>query len=736
MPPRKLVYEVDVNTSDAVSDLRRLGTEGARAGKDIADGFQDAESSSSKALKALSTSLDKVESDAKGLAQAVDAIKAHLTVDVDDAKVAGFASDLKNRMGVAFDDVTADAKQFADVLERGVNMDRTTSELRNVGDELDTVRNNSDQSRSVLANMAGNTAQDLGELGGVVGGLGVGLGQLAEYATEGNIGLKDLGKVAGPLAALSAASFVIQGISSGLADLKKRQEAYTQQQEDFNDALRETGSVQETVNQMLEDNVQLASAPELNWWQGMMDDLPVLTGLVDETATAQSGLIEAMAHAGISADAWTFSLDHGLGAFNAMEDALADARDQHLITADEYDLLRKQHDLYSQALLKAEVQQMNLNKVFGDGTNAANAYDKAMPTPERLAEMADETKALADAAEEAALAIRAQGDNARDAYQIMQQSDWGAAAFDAAETAMGAYFETADEGLHSVGDLSAAYEGLHEALHDAFGEGNLDNMNRLIPDMTTPEGRAVLDALDNVGRALIPSISRAFANSHGDINKFRADMTGLYQSTLVGLSNQLGISEDAVAALLAQIGFTPDHFDTMYELNGIEDAKLKLQLLQTQINNLPEYVQLEVQQQIITGDYNGALATVQNAFSRGAKVPLYADDSNLYKSLANFQQHANNHPIVQPVVARTSGKAYMTTPTGRSAEPSAMLTADGTEATTYTGGDSTVSTLVMPARAVNVNVNVNAAVIGNRADVQRAVLDAMTQAQRLGRIPA
>jgi hypothetical protein len=255
MPAQKLSYKVDVDTGSAVRDLARLGEAGADAGKDIADGFDKAETASSKALKALSQPLDKVETDAKGLAEAVDAIKANLTVDVDDAKIAGFASDLKNKMGVAFDAVTADAKEFADVLERGVNMDRTTSELRHVGDELDTVRSNSDQSRSVLANMAGNAAQDLGELGGVVGTLGVGIGQLAEYATEGNIGLKDLGKVAGPMAGLAAATFLIQGISSGLADLKKRQEEYRQQQEDFNDTLRETGSVQDTVNQMLEENV-------------------------------------------------------------------------------------------------------------------------------------------------------------------------------------------------------------------------------------------------------------------------------------------------------------------------------------------------------------------------------------------------------------------------------------------------------------------------------------------------
>jgi hypothetical protein len=735
VPAQKLSYKVDVDTGGAVRDLARLGKAGGDAGQDIADGFDKAESASSKALKALSSELDNVEQDAKGLAEAVSAIKANLTVDVDDSKIEGFASDLKNKMGVAFDAVTADAKEFADVLERGIDMSKTTGELKGVGTELDHVRGEADQSRSVLANMAGNTTQTaFSSLGGTIGDIGMGLGQLAEYATEGNIGLKGLASVAGPLAALSAASIVINGISKGLADLKERQEAYTQQQTDFNDALRETGSVQDTVNQMLEDNVALSAAPELNWWQGMLDDLPVLTGLVDETTTAQSGLVEAMAAAGITSQEFAYSLDHGLGPVIAFQAAVKDMFDTGQITQEQYDLLIDQQALYSETALTAQVQQQNLNKVFGDGTGALTAYNKALPTPEALEKIAAEQKALADAAEEAAASIRQQADAAEEASAIMSSAEWGTASLDAATTAMSEFFAESDAGLHGVGDLSAAYDGLHESLHEAFGEGNLDNFDRLIPDMTTPEGRAVLDALDEVGTAIIPSIAKAFANSHGDINKFKSDMQGIYDTTLVSLSNELGISEEAVAALLAQIGLTPDNFETMYELNGTEDAKVKLQLLQSAIDKLPEYVQLQVQQQIILGDYTGALATVQAAFARGAKVPVHVDSSPADAEMAAWRKRQANTIVRVPVgTYSVAGTTYGKTGGGRSVEPAGVgvepMAADtGTAVSTYT---TTVPTVTIPTPSITVNLS--AGVVGNRWDLQRWVRSAVRSQERLGR---
>lgn len=126
--------------------------------------------------------------------------------------------------------------------------------LSDVRTELDGVRDSGDQSRSVLANMAGNTAQDLGEVGGIVGTLGVGIGQLAEYATEGNIKLSELAGVAAPMAGLAAAGLAVNHIMGQIAESKafhaENVKAFTKAIEDGADAaqalrdrLREAGEI-------------------------------------------------------------------------------------------------------------------------------------------------------------------------------------------------------------------------------------------------------------------------------------------------------------------------------------------------------------------------------------------------------------------------------------------------------------------------------------------------------------
>ena len=279
MPERKLSYKVDVDTGTAVSDLEKLGRAGGDAGKDIAQGFDQAETASKAALDALSAKLDEVQSDAKGAASAISAIKAHLTVDIDDDQVGAFVGDLKNKMGVAFDAVEQDAKEFAAVLERGVDLSRTTNEIKGVGNALDTTRNNADQSRSVLANLAGGTAQDLGELGGVVGTLGVGVGQLAEYAVDGNISLKNLAGLAGPMLGLAAAGAAVQDVMGNIAATK----AFNAEQvQGFSDAIGELGNTSLALREAL-DGVFNARVDDDSLW-GQISNKQKTEDLADNLA--------------------------------------------------------------------------------------------------------------------------------------------------------------------------------------------------------------------------------------------------------------------------------------------------------------------------------------------------------------------------------------------------------------------------------------------------------------------
>jgi len=85
--------------------------------------------------------------------------------------------------------------------------------------------------------MVGNSVQDIGALGGVAGSAGVALGQMAEYAADGNISLGGLAKVAGPLAGLAVGFQVISDI---MGKQKKVQEALRKDLDKLDKAHEET----------------------------------------------------------------------------------------------------------------------------------------------------------------------------------------------------------------------------------------------------------------------------------------------------------------------------------------------------------------------------------------------------------------------------------------------------------------------------------------------------------------
>jgi hypothetical protein len=94
--------------------------------------------------------------------------------------------------------------------------------------KLKDVQKSADGSKSALANMVGNSAQDLGQLSGVAGSAGVALGQMAEYAADARLAgeglgsvVRNFGLVAGPIAAVSAA---VQVATTLWSDYKARQE--------------------------------------------------------------------------------------------------------------------------------------------------------------------------------------------------------------------------------------------------------------------------------------------------------------------------------------------------------------------------------------------------------------------------------------------------------------------------------------------------------------------------------
>lgn len=276
MPNRSLSYKVEFDTRSAVRDLQRLTREGKRAGEEIADGFDKTETAGTNALRALTRQLDTLEQNAEGTARAAAAIGARLGDGFDTAKVSGFVADL-NRIGVGFDEIEAKAEEFAAIMRRAddTELSGLRSEIDRVDDGLDRVRNNSDQSRSVLANLAGNSAQSLGELGGVVGDLGVGIGQLVEYSVDGNIALSNLAKVAGPMAGLAAAGVAV---AAAMGKVREHAEANRRRLELFTEAARDGTDALDALEDEIRDTGELEFTPT-GFLAGAKDLLPILDQL-------------------------------------------------------------------------------------------------------------------------------------------------------------------------------------------------------------------------------------------------------------------------------------------------------------------------------------------------------------------------------------------------------------------------------------------------------------------------
>ena len=226
----KITQVIDVDTKGGVKNVGKLTTE-----------LEGAESAGKQAAKALQQMADHIETDMKETATAADALGAalgpELAARIGQNGLVDMVSDLK-KLGLTSQDIEADVDDLAMAIKKldtvGAGLTGPTKGLREVGDSADKARgqvrhlgDESDNSRSVMANMAGNSAQDIAAIGGASSTAGMALGQMAEYASEGNISLKGLGKVVGPMAAITVATMALaQGSKQAAQRAKELEEAY------------------------------------------------------------------------------------------------------------------------------------------------------------------------------------------------------------------------------------------------------------------------------------------------------------------------------------------------------------------------------------------------------------------------------------------------------------------------------------------------------------------------------
>jgi hypothetical protein len=197
--------------------------------KDLVSSMDDTESAGKKVARAMQILSDDAESAFRDATDAADKLATALGDDTvaeitaAGRSVQGYIGELQ-RMGLSYDDVRLDVDALADSIRKveatKSSLDTATRGTIELGDEaktaatkVDGLRDNSDQARGVLGSMVGGSAADLLGLGGIAGTAASAIDQMASYAVEGGLNLRDMAKLAGPLAGLG---IVTMGITAAM----------------------------------------------------------------------------------------------------------------------------------------------------------------------------------------------------------------------------------------------------------------------------------------------------------------------------------------------------------------------------------------------------------------------------------------------------------------------------------------------------------------------------------------
>lgn len=215
---------VNAATSKFAKFSQTVGKSLQLAGKDARKSFAEIEqgaNDSSTAAQRLAASITKtantLDTELKASTAAADALGSALGPEF--ASKVGrnglnkLVTDL-NRAGVSINDITAEADVLAAAIKQvdDVNLKHVSAEADQLKTSMSGVAKSTDRSRSVMANFAGNAAQEIPGVTNLMGPLNVAVGQFAEGAAEGGIQLKQIGKALGPIILLTTGLGVIKGV--------------------------------------------------------------------------------------------------------------------------------------------------------------------------------------------------------------------------------------------------------------------------------------------------------------------------------------------------------------------------------------------------------------------------------------------------------------------------------------------------------------------------------------------
>jgi polyhydroxyalkanoate synthesis regulator phasin len=721
MAGRKLEYEIGVDATKGISGVKQFSSAVKKELRATEDAFEDTSTAGDKVATVLSKMAGELDDELKRAATAADALRDALGTDLASrADVGAVVGDLQ-RMGLSFEEIVADAdklgaalKELDQVQTRGLEQG-----LGGVNTKVGDIGKSADSSKSVLANMIGNASQDLGSLTGLAGSAGVAIGQMGEYMADaigsgegfGSV-LKSFAAVAGPIAAISAAIGIISNVT---AELGQENEAAKRRVDAFTAALEEQGDVVTNLAKAMQESADdmsevVATSGDFSdiWSEGfgtVARGLPVLGDLVDKGVD----VVDLMDALGLSMKDLAAATSGNWEQWRNWRDTIDDAVASGKISQDQ-----------AEALDKVLVQQVDaLNKsVKARRAMLPLQIDQAQNEARIAAEEENRAKRLDDYNEAQARAT----EGAAAYSEALQSIDFKDADLAGAVSAMGKFNDKAFALTNMAQDLEESFAALGDTLVEKTEDG--EKRIALTGDVATEAGRAQQDAIEGVAQALEVQFAGAYDKADGSLRKFRQSAKQIGDATLAKLQEQLGLTDDEVATLRDELNLTAKDYKARFEMSGTEEALTQIGLLQTAIDDLPEEERIKVTQEILAGDYKGALKIVQD----------YYDDNPLNVNLNVSPQYPSGfRNIGGGLVPGPRANGGTIPPSGEVAlvgERGPEIVALPGRSRVYTAGQT--ANMLAGGGTTNVfNIALHAGVIGAPWDVARAVEDANRRLVRL-----
>lgn len=467
---KSVEIELDLQDRDAKKALKDITKE---IGK-TEDAFEDAESAGKQMARAIQRSADDMIDEIDATKRAVDEMERALDgTDMDPREV---VADLKS-IGLTAQDIELDAEELATALKRAgeVKTHATKQGFDDVGQAVGSVRDETGRAKDTMHGFVGGAVGELPLIGDAMGPVAEGLGQLTEGALAGEISMRDMAKVVGPMAGLTAAVMLLQKGMESVAATKAFNE---KQAEDFADAIKEVGEGVEAVNKVLEET----------------DEIVGRAGGTFGAFEKEIDIAPTLRRAGVSYDQWLDAVANGGPALDLVTERLTSHRDAMEEARNEAQRNGETTVEYERAISDAnnavEIAEETHKNYSGELANTAEHEEWKAESTIRSTEA---TEAAIEATDKAIEAHEEQAEALRDATEALEEQ-------------LDAQLEAADASYA----LEQAQFDLIDAVEEAneiFGEAEQGSREYREAEL------AVIDAANGVAQAEIRKAEETAAAS-------------------------------------------------------------------------------------------------------------------------------------------------------------------------------------------------------------------------------